>query len=57
MLQKYYKQKLTAKADCKQMDETAEHITTAGPIATKKQYIERYDCELIYTLTYARKWG
>jgi len=57
MLQKYYKQKPTANADCKQMDETAEHFITACPIVAKEQYRERYDCELIYTLTYARKWG
>jgi hypothetical protein len=56
MLQKYYKQKPTANADCKQSDETAEHIITACPIVAKEQYLKRHNCELIYTLTYKRKW-
>jgi hypothetical protein len=42
MLQKYYKQKPRANADCKQSDETAEHISTCLILA-KEQYIKRHD--------------
>jgi hypothetical protein len=42
MLQNSYKQKLRANADCKQLDETTEHIMAACLIVAKDQYMERY---------------
>ena len=43
MRQIYYKQKQRANADCKQFDETVEHIVSGCPILPKEQYIKRHD--------------
>ena len=51
------KQKPTANADCKQFDETVEHVISACPTLAKKKTHKGHDkeCVLNYTLTYARK--
>jgi len=43
MQQNYYKQKQTANAECKLLDETVERIISACPILAKEQYIQRHD--------------
>jgi hypothetical protein len=43
MRQKCYKQKQTTNADCKQFDETAEHVVTSCPILAKEHDIKRRD--------------
>jgi hypothetical protein len=41
--QKYYKQEQRENVECKQSDETMEHIISACPIMAKEQYLQRYD--------------
>ena len=42
MSQKHYKQKQVANAECKRIDETAEHVISACPVFVKEQYCNRY---------------
>jgi hypothetical protein len=42
---------------CQQNDETIDNIISACPLLAKEQYIERQECVLKYTLTYARSKG